>query len=282
MPKRLLCLAVASWLVAAAANALPSVVYSTNGQLQFTNFQFFSPSHSVAESEISVTPLLDGILLSGPVTASNELRSFFVSYDVRALGDGIVGASLRLASEIEHDAFGLVFATKRILGGPRDHYGWDEHDPWKDKDPWKTKDWDDGKGWTDGGRGWKDRDRHVGGGWDREGDDFTDDHHDFELGDRRTLAFLKTAQWQAGRRWCNHPSLGLGNDGAIRLAEAGFAVQQTLRVVEHVVVSGRHGDATWISSANRFATLTAVPEPGTAGLMLLGLGLLARRSRRSD
>ena len=264
MQKRSLCLAVALWLVSGAASALPTApLVSGNGQLEFDNFQFFSPGHTVNESDISVTVLADGIVLSGPVTADNALKSFFVTYDVKALGPGIVGASLRLDSEIEKDAFGLVIATKRILGGPKDHMGWDDHDPWNGKDPWKNF-----------GRG------KNGGvsGWDHQSDDFTDSHHDFELGDRRTLAFLKTAQWHNGKGWCNHPSLGLGNDGAIRLVEAGFAVQQSIQVVEHVLVSGQNGAATWDSSANRFRV---VPEPGTAALTLLGLGLLARRSRRS-
>ena len=263
MQMRSLCLAAVLWLVAAAANALPTSIFSTNGQLEFTNFQFFSPSHSVAESEVSVTALENGVLLSGPVTADNELRSFFVTYDVRAVGTAIEGVSLRLASEIEQDAFGLVLATKRILGGPHDHSGWDEHDPWKGKDPWK----DDEQG----------RGRQGRGAWNQERDDFTDSHHDFEFGDRRTIAFLKTAEWQHGRnRWCNHPSLGLGNDGAILLDEAGFEARQTVRVVEHVLVSGQHGSATWISSENRF---TVVPEPETAALTLLGLCLLALHPR---
>lgn len=262
MQKRSLCLAVALCLAAAAANALPTgPVVSGNGQLEFSNFQFFSPSGSVDEDEIAVGVLADGIVLSGPVSASDELRSFFVTYEVRALGPGIVEASLQLDSDIESGAFGLVLSTKRILGDPHQGSGWHKQDPWKDKDPWR------------------DEHRRGRGGWKRERDDFHDDHHEFELGDRRTLAFLKTAEWQTGRsRHCDHPSLGLGNDGAIRLVEAGFAVQDSLRVVEHVLVSGRHGTATWNSSTNRF---TVVPEPGAASLTLLGLCLLALRSRRS-
>jgi hypothetical protein len=261
MHMRSLCLAVALWLVAAAASALPTgPIVSGNGQLEFSNFQFFSPGHTVDESEISVSVLADGILLSGPVSATNELKGFFVTYDVTALGPGIVGASLSLDSQIEQDAFGLVLATKRILGGPKDHYGWDEQDPWKGHDPWK-----------------KSKGHHGPSGWKGKADDWTDRHQPFGFADHRTLAFLKTAQWHHGKGSFAHPDLGLGNDGAIRLVEAGFAARQSIQVVDHVLVSGVHGSATWESSTNRFMV---VPEPGTAGLTLLGLGLLVHRSRR--
>jgi hypothetical protein len=86
------------------------------------------------------------------------------------------------------------------------------------------------------------------------------------LGDRgddpfgAQLAFLKTQQ--------------VGGKGTF-LEAARFAPQESIRVLEHVVVSAKEG-ASWNASINRF---TVVPEPGTATLSLLGLGLLGLRSR---
>jgi hypothetical protein len=243
MLKRSVLVAVALWLYAAAASALTfgldglpaGPVVSGNGQLEFSNFQFFSPFMSVDPSEVTATILDDGIQLSGPISATDGLKNFFVLYDVRSLGAPIKRASLLLDSQVDADRFGLVLSTKQILGEVMGTPCFGGHD---DKD--------------DGG--------------------FFGFDHSFPS-DRKTLAFLKTADWEIGSTFgdCFRSPHGLGNDGAIRLVEAGFDPQQSIRVVDGVTITATDGTATWESSTNRF---TLVPEPGTASLMLLGLALL--------
>ena len=235
-------LTLAAWLVSGAANALPTgPVVSGNGQLEFSNFEFFSPGGKVNVDDIAVSVLADGIALSGPVDVKHGAANFFVTYDVRALGPGIDGVSL----ELDADPIGLVLSTKRILGDRGDPCDW----------------WGDHKGkgdWFDGPD-----DKGKGGKFDR----FSKWNHggkrDFDSFDKRTLAFLKTMQVN-----------GSGN----YLVAANFAPQESIRVVEHVVVSAKKG-AAWNSSTNRFSV---VPEPGTATLTLIGLGVLALRSVRKS
>jgi hypothetical protein len=240
-------LAVAVWLCAASASAvsfsldaLPSgPVASGNGQLEFSNFQFFSPFGSVDPADVTLTVLDDGIRLSGPLTVTNDVANFFLLYEVSASA-GIEGVSLQLDSDVDASILGLVLSTKQILG---------------------------------------ERVTRPGKG---KGKDSFPFRHDFELGPfgYETLAHLKTADWQIGGGKdddCGfRPPLGLGRDGAIRLVEAGFAARDSLRVVEGVTLSAIGGSATWESSTNRFSV---VPEPGTAGTLLLGLALLAGRRR---
>jgi hypothetical protein len=247
MLKRGLVVAVALWLYAASAHALSFAmdalpggpVVSGNGQLEFSHFQFFSPFMTVDPSEVTANILADGIQLSGPISTSNGLKNFFVLYEVHALGAGIDRASLLLDSQVDADGLGLVLSTKQILGDVID----EPH-----------------------------------GGWDRDkkgGNDFDfglDLDHSFPT-DRRTLAFLKTADWEIGVDCnCFHAPLGLGCNGAIRLVEAGFDPQESIRVIDGVTLVAHDGTATWESSTNRFSL---VPEPGTASLMLLGLASLA-------
>ena len=243
MQKRSLVLAVvlafATWLVSSAVHALPTgPLLSGNGQLEFSNFQFFSPSGKVDEEDITVSVLADGISLSGPVDMKQGAANFFVTYDVRAMDHGIVTASL----ELDADPIGLVLSTKRILGDrgdPCDWYGGHEG-----KGEWFEKGGDKGDKF-ERRFGKRDQDKH----------DF-----DFDPFGKRPLAFLKTYQ--------------VGGKGTF-LEAARFAPQETIRVVEHVVVAARK-NASWNASINRFGV---VPEPATATLTLLGLGLLAIRSR---
>ena len=131
MQKRPWSLAVSSfafavWLVASAASALPSgPIVSGNGQLEFSNFQFFSPGGSVGEDEVTVNVLADGISLSGPIDLKYGAAAFFVTYDVRALGAPIVTASL----ELDAEPIGFVLSTKRIIGDRGDPCDW-----WGDHD----------------------------------------------------------------------------------------------------------------------------------------------------
>ncbi len=240
-------LSLGLWLFAGSARAvsfsLDSIpagpVTSGNGQLEFSNFQFFSPFGSVDAGEITLTVLEDGVELSGPVSVMSvkgaKYETFSVLYDVKALGAGIDGASLLLDSSVDADHFGLVVATKQILGRsrhiPRPHFDW----------------------WTPGG--------------------FL--HEDHGPLDRRTLAHLKTADWEFGHGSRGHPPFP--SDGAIRLDEAGFPEQSSIRVIDRVTVTALDGSAVWESSINRF---TVVPEPGVASLTLLGLALLGLRARR--
>jgi hypothetical protein len=249
-------LAVALWLNAASASAvsftldsLPSnPVPSGNGQLEFSNFQFFSPFLSVAPSQVTATILADGIQLSGPIGSTSGLKNFFVLYDVRALGPGIDGASLLLDSHVDADDFGVVLSTKQILGD----VGLELPDCSCD-------------GCCGG---------HKGG-----------DGFDFGLGldhslptDRKTLAFLKTADWDIeDPNNCFRPPFGISDDGAIRLVEGEFDPRTSIRVIDGVSVVASDGTATWTSSINRF---TVVPEPGTASLMLLGFTWVALTSYR--
>ena len=242
MPKRSFVLAVAltlaTWLVAGAADALPTgPLVSGNGQLEFSNFQFFSPSGKVDEDDISVSVLADGIALSGPLDVKHGAANFFVTYDVRALGPDIVTASL----ELDADPIGLVLSTKRILG--------DRGDP--------SEELDDRKGGKRGSfEDYGDKGKKFGFKWGKG---------DFDLDPlgKGPLAFLKTHQ--------------VGGKG-IFLEAARFAPQESIRVVEHVVVAAKKG-ASWNASINRFSV---VPEPATATLTLLGLGLLAIRSYRKS
>lgn len=240
-------LAVAVWLIAASASAvsftldsLPATLTSDNGQLEFSNFQFFSPFDTVDPGDVTLTTLDDGIRLSGPLTVENDFANFFLLYEVRGIGGGIDGVSLQLDSDVDADIFGLVLSTKQILG-----------------------------------------DRVTKPGKDKK-DSFPFDH-DFKFGPVgfKTLAHLKTADWEFGKgddEDCKfRPPLGLGRDGAIRLVEAGFTARDSIKVVEGVTLSAFGGSATWESSENRF---TVVPEPATAGMLLVGLMLLAARARR--
>jgi hypothetical protein len=251
-------LSVALWLNAASASAvsftldsLPSgPVLSENGELEFSNFQFFSPFNSVAPSQVTATILADGIQLSGPISSSNGLKNFLVLYEVRSLGAGIDEASLLLDSDVDaDDGFGVVLSTKQILGEVLGGPPGCVHCP--------KKGGDDGFG-------------------------FGLDLDDSLPTDRRVLAFLKTADWEIDDPDnCFRTPLRMGDDGAIRLVEAGFDPHLSIRVVDSVSVVAFDGNATWESSINRFAT---VPEPGTASLMLVGFAWVAlisyRRSSR--
>jgi hypothetical protein len=241
-------LSVSLWLLATAAQAVSfdldmipaGPVNSGNGQLQFSNFQFFSPFNTVDAGDITLTTLDDGIEISGPVGVTGTgVKTFFVLYEVTALGPGIDSASLLLDSQVSADHFGLVLATKKILGEQL-------HSP-------ELPNW-----WEPGGK--------KGHG-----------HEDLFPLLGRSLAHLKTADWDVDRESCKHAPFG-ACDAAIRLVEAGFDPQSSIRVIDRVTLSALDGTAIWESSVNRF---TVVPEPGVASLTLLGLVILSLRRRSS-
>lgn len=234
-----LALTFSTWLVSGAVHALPTgPLVSGNGQLEFSNFQFFSPGGKVDEADITVSVLADGISLSGPVDVKRGAANFFVTYDVRALGAGIVTASL----ELDADPIGLVLSTKRILGDKGDPCDWFGENG---KGGWFEKKGDD----------WRKFEERFGKQDKKKRGDA------FDPFDQRPLAFLKTYQ--------------VGGKGTF-LEAGNFSPQDSIRVIEHVVVAAKKG-AAWNESINRF---TVVPEPATAVLTLLGLGLLAIRSQR--
>jgi hypothetical protein len=253
-------LAIALGLLSTAASAIPTgPITSGNGMLQFSNFQFFSPFNTVNSSDVTVTALTDGLQFSGNVSTSTDVKSFYVAYEINltpaAAGQGIKRASMQLDSSVDSDTFGLVLATKRLIGDkndPRNFFGKSDANA---------------KGT-----------RPMSAGTDS----FNDSTSGFSGFGRKTLAFLKTADWMTSDT-TSKPPLGLGGDGAIRMVEAGFANQTHLRVLEHVVVAADSGTATWTSTTEHFITGTSavVPEPGTAALMLLGLSVVGMRRRRT-
>jgi hypothetical protein len=246
-------LVVALWLYAASAHALSFTldllpagpVVSGNGQLEFSNFQFFSPFDSVDPSEVTATILADGIQLSGPITSTSGLKNFSLLYEVRSLGLGIEEASLLLDSDVDAGDFAVVVSTKQILGDRLSGPPGCTH--------CKKKSGDDGFGFDLGLDGTFPTDREV-------------------------LAFLKTADWEIDDPDnCFRTPLGLGSDGAVRLVESGFDPHLSIRVIDNISIAAFDGTATWQSSINRF---TLVPEPGTASLLLLGFTWVALISYR--
>jgi hypothetical protein len=165
---------------------------------------------------------------------------------------------MQLESNVDSDTLGLVLATKRLIGDkndPRNFFGKSDANA---------------KGT-----------RALSSGTDA----FNDSTSNFGLGgliNRKTVAFLKTADWSVGDDVHFRPPLGLGGDGAIRMVEAGMAAQTHLRVMEHIVVTADSGTATWTASNNHFidGLLVVVPEPSTAGLMLIGFSVFAAARRR--
>jgi hypothetical protein len=104
-----------------------------------------------------------------------------------------------------------------------------------------------------------------------------DDPVDLDPLDLQTLAFLRTADWEIfGDPDFVGPN-GLGNDGAVKLVERGFAGANSIQVGDAISLQVLEGTATWLSSTNRYVV---VPEPATAALTAVGLMLLALRPKR--
>ena len=233
-------LASAAHAVSFTLDAIPAgPVLSNNGQLQFSNIQFFSPFSTVNAADITFETVDDGVKLSGPVGVSGtDLKNFFVLYEVTSLGAGIDRASLLLDSNVDADTLGLVLSTKQVIGD----FG--------DRIPKNKKK-----------------------------DDFPFGHgFDMGNFDTSTLAFLKTADWQVGDDEDFKGPNGLGRNGAIRLVEAGFNPKQSIKIIDGVTVSAIDGSANWISSTNRFRVIPEPGTAALTGLGLLLLGLRSRRT----
>ena len=262
MRRRIGLIVLALGLFSAAANAIPTgTITSGNGMLSFSNFQFFSPFNTVNASDVTITGLTDGLQFSGNVGTSTDVKSFYVAYEINltpaAAGQGIKRASMQLASSVDSDTLGLVLATKRLIGDKTTGNFFGKSDA-------------NAKGT-----------RALSPGTDAFNDS-TSKFLGFNGFSRKTVAFLKTADWMTADTGFK-PPLGLGGDGAIRMVEAGFANQTHLRVLEHVVVAADSGTATWTGITEHFTTGAGspVPEPGTAALMLLGFSVVAIRRRRT-
>jgi PEP-CTERM motif-containing protein len=263
MRRRTLFIVLAFGLFSVAANAVPTgPITSGNGMLQFSNFQFFSPFNTVNSTDVTVTPTTDGLQFSGNVSTSTDVKSFYVAYEINltpaAAGQGIKRASMQLDSSVDSDTLGLVLATKRLIGDKTTSSFFGKSDA-------------NAKGT-----------RALSRGTDSFNDTASGSGFDLSGFGHKTVAFLKTADWMTSDTTAK-PPLGLGGDGAIRMVEAGFANQTHLRVLEHVVVAADSGTATWRSTTEHFLTgaSAVVPEPGTAGLMLLGLSVVGMRRRRT-
>jgi len=213
-------------------------VVSGNGELVFSNFRFHSPSCSVDPSDLTITILDDGVEIAGPISLTGSgWAKFYVSYEVTAVAPLINGASLELASAVDAPS-GAVFATKRVVG--------------VNPDPPASS--------SSNHHGWG----HLGWGLLPGLSDDDPPHGD-------TLAFLKTAEWDAsGGCFCE---LGLGwlCEGEFRFDEESFAPAESVKVIDGVWVKahGSDSEVSFFSSTNRYSV---VPEPATA--VLLGLGLL--------
>ena len=262
MRRRTLCIVLAVGLFSTAASAIPTgPITSGNGLLQFSNFQFFSPFNTVNSSDVNITPATDGLNFTGNVSTSTDVKSFYVAYEINmtpaAAGQGITRASMQLGSSVDSDTLGLVLATKRLIGDKNTANFFGKTDA-------------NAKGT-----------RPLSSGTDAFNDS-TSSLAGFNGFNRKTVAFLKTADWMTGDTSFK-PPLGLGGDGAIRMVEAGFANQTHLRVLEHVVVAADSGTATWTSTTEHFITKAGavVPEPGTAALMLFGFSAVAIGRRRA-
>ena len=221
-------------------------VTSGNGQLVFSDFRFHSPACSVDPDDLTITILDDGVEIAGPITVAGAgWAKFYVSYEVTAVAGFIDGASLALDSSID-DPSGVIFATKRVIGGR----------------PEKL----DGHPWNDHGWG------HLGWGLlnDLQG---PDDPHG------KTLAFLKTAQWEVdGGSLCNLGWEWLC-EGESLFDEESFDPQESLKVIDGAWIKAleKQSSVTFVSSTNRFSV---VPEPAAGTLMMLGLlGLAIGRYR---
>lgn len=211
------------------------------GGLLFSDFRFFSPSCSVDPNDLTITNLDDqdgvGIEISGPIALTGGgWAKFYISYEVTGLDLLIDGAALWLESSIDAPR-AAVFATKRVIG--------------------ERPDMPDGHPWNDHGWG------HLGWGLlpGRRGDDYPQG---------KTMAFLKTAEWNANEgRLCG---LGWGwpCQGDFRFDEKSFEPQESVKVIDSVWIKafGEESGVTFFSSANRFSI---VPEPATGALLALGL-----------
>jgi hypothetical protein len=217
-----------------------------SGGLLFSDFRFYSPGCSVNPGDLEIDIVGHSVEIKGPITlAGRGWAKFHVSYEVTAVDPLINYASLELESSV-HAPNAAVFATKRVIG--------------------ERPDKPDGHPWRDHGRG------PLGWGLLHKFDDDDDPKG-------KTLAFLKTAEWNVNLgRFCDLGWDDLCN-GEIEFDEQSFDPQESIKVIDGVWIKalGRHSEVEFISSTNRFRV---VPEPATAVLLTLGLLGLAIGGRR--
>lgn len=256
---------------------IDDVYVSGDGTLEFYDFRFIG----IRPEDVTIDVGDSGIAFSGPASRTYFGPQWFsISYSVRALdGLQIVGTELVLDSEVPGPT-GAVIATKRIRA-PR------APEP---KPPWTGPPSFDGD--RHGGRhhgdegydgGWE-RDGESGGdGWDRPGYGWEGERHGWGRAELigSLVAFNIANGWICG---CGHYHDSAGEvEPECRIEQDSDAIsydpETRLRITDtlQLLSFGKDG-VTWHSLENRYLV---TPEPGTAGLLALGLfGLILSEGRR--
>lgn len=239
--------------------SLDETFTSGDGLLEFSDFRF----RGIDPDDVTITPGESGIRFSGDESISGwGLDKFKITYTVRSLTDlGIIGTSLELDSEVD-TRFGLggVVAKKRI-SAPREA----PHEL-----PWLSLDrWDDENG--DGRHPWRGKRGHASSGWGHHGSEHIGTLYAFEL----------SSGWICG---CGHHHARADEvENECRIERDSDSIEydpeSELRIEDTVkLFSVGKGEVSWSSISNDYVL---TPEPGTAGLLGLGLaGLVASRRRR--
>jgi hypothetical protein len=252
-----------------SGDSIDDVFESLDGTLEFSEFRFYGVDPDDIDIEIGER----GITFSGNESVTGlDFDRFQIRYTVRALTDlGIAGTTLRMDSDTEGGR-GAVIASKKIRA-PRDEVPklpWMSGDSWKKEGSWKHGDWDDDESWKGG---------PPEGGWGRKGDGF---EHIGTL-----LAYNIAGGWVCG---CGH------HHESAKDIEEGCGIEQASDHIEYDSERVLHIEDTvrllsfgkgekdsktgvsWLSLTNDYVV---TPEPGTAGMIGLGLAGLILSQRRS-
>lgn len=250
---------------------LDEVFESLDGTLEFSEFRF----HGVDPKDLEIEIGERGITFSGNASITGFDHDMFqISYTVRALTEsGIRSTTLRLDSDIE-GGHGAVLASKKI-SAPRDKVPklpWLSIDSWKQDGDRKHGDWDD--------KSWK-GDDYKGGksghdGWGHKGDGFD------PIG--TLLAYNIAGGWVCGCGHHHESAKDVEDECGIEQASDSidYDSERVLHILDTVKLlsfgKSEKGAVSWHSVSNEYVV---TPEPGTAGLIGLGLvGLIVSERRR--